>query len=97
MPVASWGILGELDRAGLLHNQVPTVHAKTLEDALNQWDVMRNNDPGGSHLLSGRAGRHSYQEAFSQSTRWPSLDLDRAEGVSGLWNTPTVWKAVWRC
>ena len=74
------GILGELDRAGLLHNQVPTVHAKTLEDALNQWDVMRNNDPAvHTFYRAGPAGIPT-QEAFSQSTRWPSLDLDRAEG-----------------
>jgi dihydroxy-acid dehydratase len=74
------GILGELDRAGLLHNQVPTVHAKTLEDALNQWDVMRNDDPAvHTFYKAGPAGIPT-QEAFSQSTRWPTLDLDRAEG-----------------
>ena len=38
------GILGELDRAGLLHRDVPTVHEKTLGDALDRWDVVRTQD-----------------------------------------------------
>jgi dihydroxyacid dehydratase/phosphogluconate dehydratase len=38
-------ILGELDRAGLLHTDLPTVHSRTLGDALNQWDIKRTNDP----------------------------------------------------
>jgi dihydroxy-acid dehydratase len=36
------GILGELERAGKLHTDVPTVHCKTMKDALDQWDIMRN-------------------------------------------------------
>ncbi|WP_312261819.1 dihydroxy-acid dehydratase, partial [Limnohabitans sp.] len=36
------GILGELDRAGKLHTDVPTVHSKTFKDALDQWDIARN-------------------------------------------------------
>ena len=39
------GILGELDRAGLLHSHLPTVHNKTLKDALDKWDIMRNPTP----------------------------------------------------
>jgi len=37
-------ILGQLDRAGLLHADLPTVHSKTLADALNTWDISRTND-----------------------------------------------------
>src|SRR5690606_7468 len=36
--------LGELERAGKLHTDVPTVHARTLGDALNQWDITRTSD-----------------------------------------------------
>ena len=73
-------ILGELDRAGKLHTDVPTVHAKTMKDALDQWDIARNpSDAVKTFYLAGPAGIPS-QVAFSQNTRWPSLDLDRAEG-----------------
>src|SRR5690606_5422587 len=73
-------ILGELDRAGRLHTDVPTVHTDTLEDALDQWDIVRTQDEAVRNFyLAGPAGIPS-QVAFSQDTRWPSLDLDRAEG-----------------
>jgi dihydroxy-acid dehydratase len=73
-------ILGELDRAGKLHTDVPTVHAKTMKDALDQWDIARNpSDAVKTFYMAGPAGVPS-QVAFSQNTRWPSLDLDRAEG-----------------
>jgi dihydroxy-acid dehydratase len=73
-------ILAELNRAGRLHTDVPTVHAKTLGEALAQWDIMANpSDAVKSFYLAGPAGIPS-QVAFSQNTRWPSLDLDRAEG-----------------
>ncbi|WP_251474238.1 dihydroxy-acid dehydratase [Stenotrophomonas lactitubi] len=75
-----FGILGELDRAGLLDTSVPTVHSATLGEALDRWDVMRSdNDTLHTFFKAGPAGI-STQEAFSQATRWPSLDVDRAEG-----------------
>ena len=73
-------ILGELDRAGKLHTDVPTVHAPTLKDALDQWDIVRTQDDAvRTFYMAGPAGIPT-QVAFSQNTRWPSLDLDRAEG-----------------
>lgn len=73
-------ILAELNRAGKLHTDVPTVHAKTLGEALAQWDVMNNpSDEVKTFYMAGPAGIPS-QVAFSQNTRWPSLDQDRAEG-----------------
>ncbi|TXH86986.1 MAG: dihydroxy-acid dehydratase [Rhodoferax sp.] len=73
-------ILGELDRAGKLHTDVPTVHAKTLKDALDQWDIARNpTDAVKTFYMAGPGGIPT-QVAFSQSARWPSLDVDRAEG-----------------
>ena len=73
-------ILGELDRAGKLHTDVPTVHAKTLGEALDQWDITRTSDEAVKiFYMAGPAGIPT-QVAFSQSTRWPSLDTDRAEG-----------------
>jgi dihydroxy-acid dehydratase len=73
-------ILGELDRAGKLHTDVPTVHAKTMKDALDQWDIARNpSEEVKTFYMAGPAGIPT-QVAFSQATRWPSLDTDRAEG-----------------
>jgi dihydroxy-acid dehydratase len=73
-------ILGELDRAGRLHTDVPTVHARTLKDALDQWDIARTPSQAvQTFYLAGPAGVPS-QMAFSQNTRWPSLDLDREGG-----------------
>jgi dihydroxy-acid dehydratase len=74
------GILGEIDRAGLLHSDLPTVHSATMKDALDQWDIMRN--PTAEVLEFFKAGPAGIptQTAFSQSTRWPTLDGDRANG-----------------
>ena len=73
-------ILGELARAGKLHTDVPTVHSKTLGDALAHWDIVTTTDEAvRTFYMAGPAGIPT-QVAFSQSTRWPSLDSDRAEG-----------------
>ena len=73
-------ILGELGRAGLLHTDVPTVHAPTLADALNRWDITRSDDPAVHEFFrAGPAGIRT-TKAFSQSTRYDSLDTDRAKG-----------------
>ncbi|PKD42100.1 dihydroxy-acid dehydratase [Methylomonas sp. Kb3] len=73
-------ILAELNRAGRLHTDVPTVHAKPLGDALTQWDITANPDDAvKTFYMAGPAGIPT-QVAFSQNTRWPSLDTDRAEG-----------------
>ncbi len=73
-------ILGELDRAGKLHTDVPTVHAKTLGEALDQWDIARTQDETVRTFYMAGPGGVPTQVAFSQSRRWPSLDLDRAAG-----------------
>jgi dihydroxy-acid dehydratase len=74
------GILGELDRAGLLHTDVPTVHSATLKEALDVWDVMRQpSEAVQTFYRAGPAGIPT-QTPFSQGTRWPSLDLDRRSG-----------------
>ncbi|MGB1142449.1 MAG: dihydroxy-acid dehydratase, partial [Halioglobus sp.] len=74
------GILGELDRAGLLHTDCPTVHSATLGDALDNWDIVRTNDDAVHTFYSAGPAGIPTQTAFSQDTRWPSLDNDRAGG-----------------
>src|SRR5581483_7491494 len=74
-------ILGELDRGGLIHRDVKTVHATTMGDAIDQWDVTRANDPKIHHFFKAAPGGVPTQTAFSQNQRFDSLDLDRANGV----------------
>ncbi len=74
-------ILGELDRAGLLTTDVPTVHSDTLADALNTWDVMRNPSAEVQTFYRAAPGGVPTQQAFSQSARYDSLDIDRQGGV----------------
>ncbi len=74
------GILGELDRAGLLDTSVPTVHSPTLADALESWDIMRTDNPAVHDFFKAGPAGIPTQVAFSQSTRYPSLDNDRAQG-----------------
>jgi dihydroxy-acid dehydratase len=74
-------ILGELARGGLLHTDVPTVHSKTMADAIAQWDVTVSKDEAVHTFYKAAPGGIPTQVAFSQDSRWKKLDLDRANGV----------------
>lgn len=75
-----FGILAELNRGGLIHNQVPTVHSKTLQESLDKWDIVStSSEEVANFFRAGPAGIPT-QVAFSQATRWPTLDADRVEG-----------------
>ena len=74
-------ILGELDRAGLLDTSLPTVHAPSLGDALDQWDIVRTKSDKVREFYMAAPGGVPTQQAFSQSRRWEGLDLDREGGV----------------
>lgn len=73
-------LLGELRRGGLLDDQVHTVHAATLGEWLDEWDIRGGSASEVSQDLwhAAPGGRRS-STAFSQSERWASLDTD-AEG-----------------
>ncbi|MBP1298710.1 dihydroxy-acid dehydratase [Bradyrhizobium elkanii] len=73
-------ILGELDRAKLLTTDGPTVHAATLDDALNRWDVVRTSSDKVRNFYCAAPGGVPTQEAFSQDRRFDEVDLDRAKG-----------------
>ena len=75
------GILGELDRAGLLHRNAGSVHAASLGDALDRWDVKRSNSPAVQTFFKAAPGGVPTQIAFSQERRFEELDLDRVKGV----------------
>jgi dihydroxy-acid dehydratase len=74
-------ILGELDRAGLLHTDVPTVHSATMREALARWDIRQTNSESVHNFFQAAPGGVPTQEAFSQERRWDDLDLDRKSGV----------------
>ncbi|MFZ4535948.1 dihydroxy-acid dehydratase [Propionivibrio sp.] len=76
-----FGILGELARSGLLHLNVPTVHTKTLGEAIATWDVMNHaHDLKVFEFFRAAPGGVPTQTAFSQNRRFPELDLDRTHG-----------------
>ncbi len=75
------GILGELDRAGLIHRDVSTIHAASLGDALDRWDVVRSDAEDVATFYRAAPGGVRTTEAFSQENRYRSLDLDRSRGV----------------
>lgn len=74
-------ILGELEKAGLLHTALPTVHSPTMGDALDDWDIGRTKNNKVREFFSAAPGGVPTQTAFSQSRRWESLDTDRENGV----------------
>lgn len=74
-------ILGELDRGGLLHTHLPTVHSPTLGDAIKRWDIVQSQDEDVHHFFRAAPGGVPTQTAFSQSRRWEAVDTDRSEGV----------------
>ncbi|EKE8762860.1 dihydroxy-acid dehydratase [Vibrio cholerae] len=74
------GILGELQRAGLLKDQTRTVLGISLQEQLAQYDVKQTQDPAVHTMFrAGPAGIRTTQ-AFSQNCRWDTLDDDRQEG-----------------
>ena len=74
-------ILGELDRVGLLDTSVPTVHEKTLKDALDKWDIIRTEDEDVYNFFKSAPGGVPTQTAFSQNRYYARLDGDRENGV----------------
>ena len=74
------GIMAELNRAGLIANQVPTVHSPTMFDAISRWDVATNDDASLHEFFRAGPAGIPTQVAFSQSERYRTLDVDRERG-----------------
>ena len=75
-----FAILAELNRAGLLHSEIPTVHSKTLQQGLDKWDILVTQDETVKTFYKAGPAGIPTQQAFSQDTRWSSLDADRENG-----------------
>jgi dihydroxy-acid dehydratase len=74
------GILGELDRAGLLDTSRPSVHSASLKDALERWDIRRTKSDSVRHFYRAAPGNVRTEVAFSQDKRFEDLDTDRSTG-----------------
>jgi dihydroxy-acid dehydratase len=74
-------ILGQLDTAGLINRDLPTVHTSTLGEALDHWDISRTSSQAVRDFFLAAPGGVPTQVAFSQDRRWDELDLDRENGV----------------
>jgi dihydroxy-acid dehydratase len=73
-------ILGELDRAGLLNSDIPTILSPTMKEQLAKYDIMQTTDPKIIDFYrAGPAGIRTVKP-FSQSCRWDTVDNDRAAG-----------------
>jgi dihydroxy-acid dehydratase len=75
------GILGQLERGGLLDGTVPTVHAPTLGDAIDKWDITRTAAPEIDTFYRAAPGGVRTTEAFSQNRRYIEVDKDREAGI----------------
>jgi dihydroxy-acid dehydratase len=75
------GILGEMNRAGLIHQDVRTVHSETMAEALSKWDVMVANDDATDQFYRAAPGGVRTTQAFSTENRYKELDRDREGGV----------------
>lgn len=74
------GILAELNRAGVIHTEVPTVHTASMGEALAKWDIVTTQDEEVKKFYRAAPGGISTTIAFSQSMLWPDLDDDRENG-----------------
>ncbi len=75
------GILGELDRAGLIKTDLPTVHSETLAKGLDRWDIKRTKSESVETFFRASPGGIPTQVAFSQDRRYREVDADRETGA----------------
>ncbi len=75
-----FGILAELNRGDLIHRDVPTVHSKTIGEAIQTYDIVTTEDENIKNFFRAAPGGVRTTEAFSQNKLWPTLDDDRQGG-----------------
>ena len=73
-------LMGELARGGVIDTAMPTIHSETWAAAIDQWDITQDvSEEVKTFFRAGPAGIPT-QVAFSQATRWDTLDDDRENG-----------------
>jgi len=91
------GILGELDRAGKLHRDVHSIDYKSLEDKLNDWDIMRDTcTEEAKQMYLAAPGHIVSPEPWTHTTLFDSLDRDRVNGAI-TWTSRRSPRAAWPC
>jgi dihydroxy-acid dehydratase len=73
-------IMGELNRAGLIHAELPSVHSSSIKAALERWDISRTQSESVRTFYKAAPGGVPTQTAFSQNRRFEELDTDRTAG-----------------
>ena len=93
------GILGELDRAGKLHRDVHSIDYKTLEDKLNDWDIMRDTcTEEAKQMYLAAPGHIVSPDPWTHTTLFDSLDRDRVNGaIHDIGSSGRHRRAVWPC
>jgi len=76
-----FGILAELDRAGLIHRETRTVHSVSMGEAIDRWDVMRPTGGAVAEFYRAAPGGIRTTEPFSQNSRYEAVDRDREKGA----------------
>ncbi|MCD9147990.1 dihydroxy-acid dehydratase [Pseudophaeobacter flagellatus] len=76
-----FSILGELSRAGLLHDDCSTVHSASMGEAIAKWDIKVANNPEAEQLFKAAPGGVRTTQAFSTENRYKEVDTDREGGV----------------
>ena len=75
------GILGELQKGGLLHTEVQRVDGMTLGDAIAKYSITGNTiDAEADRIYHSAPGRRFSTVMGSQDAQWESLDTDRENG-----------------
>jgi len=82
------GLMGELDRAGLIGRDNPCVHEQTIGQAIDKWDVLRTEDKSVQQFYLAAPGGVRTTQGFSQSNVYSELDLDREKGCIRSVKTP---------
>ncbi|MFZ5806955.1 MAG: dihydroxy-acid dehydratase [Verrucomicrobiota bacterium] len=75
-----FAILGELERAGLLHGNVKTIHSSSMKSAVKKWDIFQTQDEKVKKIFCAAPGGVPTQKGFIQDARYDALDLDREKG-----------------
>ena len=74
------GIMGELQRGGLIDDSAATVSGASVKAQLAEWDVIQSGDGAVSEFYRAAPGGRRTIQAYGQEMRWREMDLDRENG-----------------
>lgn len=76
-----FGIMNELAKGGLIHEDAKRVDGKTIGEQLKKYDITGNDiDPEAERIYKSAPGRIFSTKMGSQDEQWESLDTDRSAG-----------------